>query len=97
MSSINISFRVDKDTKEKADILFKKMGLNMSVAINMFLNQCIYEQGLPFTPSSKEKTSDYYLKRLKEINDENPTIKATLEDLYNYYKLVESSNENSKI
>ena len=41
MSTINMSFRVDKETKEKADKLFKKMGMNTSVAINMFLNQCI--------------------------------------------------------
>lgn len=97
MSTINMSFRVDKETKEKADKLFKKMGMNTSVAINMFLNQCIIEDGLPFTPSNKTKSSDYYIRKLKELNDETPSIKASMEDLYNYYKLIEEYNENSKI
>lgn len=97
MNSINMSFRVDKETKEKADKLFKKMGMNTSVAINMFLNQCIIEDGLPFTPSNKTKTSDYYIRKLKELNDDSPLIKASLTDLCNYYKLIEDKNENSKI
>lgn len=46
-----MSIRVDKNLKKEADILFKKLGLNTSVALNMFLNQCILEQGIPFIPS----------------------------------------------
>lgn len=46
-----MSIRVDKNLKKEADILFKKLGLNTSVALNMFLNQCVLEQGIPFVPS----------------------------------------------
>ena len=57
MSSIsnvtNMSFRVDKNLKEQADILFKNLGMNTSVALNMFLTQCVREQGIPFIPSMK--------------------------------------------
>lgn len=57
MSSIsnvtNISFRVDKNLKEQADILFKNLGMNTSVALNMFLTQCVREQSIPFIPSIK--------------------------------------------
>lgn len=49
--SINISFRVDRDLKKQADELFKKLGLNTSVALNMFLAQSVREQSIPFIPS----------------------------------------------
>ena len=45
-----MSFRVDKDIKKDADELFRKLGMNTSVAINMFLVQCIRDQALPFLP-----------------------------------------------
>ena len=50
-NAINMSFRVDKDLKNKADELFKKLGMNTSVALNMFLTQSVREQRIPFIPS----------------------------------------------
>ena len=40
-NEINMSFRVDKNLKKQADDLFKKLGMNTSVALNMFLTQCV--------------------------------------------------------
>lgn len=53
--AINMSFRVDKELKKQADTLFRELGLNTSVALNMFLAQCVRNQALPFTPSRTEK------------------------------------------
>ncbi len=50
-NAINMSFRVDKKLKEQADDLFKNLGMNTSVALNMFLTQCVREQSIPFIPS----------------------------------------------
>ena len=50
-NSINMIFRVDKNLKEQADDLFKKLGMNTSVALNMFLTQCVREKSIPFIPS----------------------------------------------
>lgn len=50
-NAINMSFRVDKDLKKQADELFKNLGMNTSVAINMFLTQSVRNQSIPFTPS----------------------------------------------
>lgn len=49
--AINMSFRVDKNLKKEADKLFKELGMNTSVALNMFLKQSVQEQKLIFTPS----------------------------------------------
>lgn len=46
-----MSFRVDKNLKKQADELFKNLGMNTSVALNMFLTQSVREQSIPFIPS----------------------------------------------
>lgn len=48
-----MSFRVDKNLKRQADELFKNLGMNTSVALNMFLTQSVREQSIPFIPSMK--------------------------------------------
>lgn len=66
----NINIRIDADLKKQAENLFNELGLNMSVAVNLFLIQCVKRQEIPFeitksknqvfsyTPS-KEDTSVY--------------------------------------
>ena len=55
--AVNMSFRVDKELKQQADKLFRELGLNTSVALNMFLAQCVRNQALPFIPSRMEKNN----------------------------------------
>ena len=43
-----IRARVEPVTKRKAEIIFKKLGLSISEAVNMFYNQVILNRGLPF-------------------------------------------------
>ena len=46
MAVINI--RVNDEVKKEAESIFKSLGLNMSVAMNLFLKKCISENGIPF-------------------------------------------------
>lgn len=48
MAQVKVSIRIDADTKQQAQELFNKLGLDMNTAINMFLRQAIMEQGIPF-------------------------------------------------
>ena len=64
-NTINMSFRIDKELKQKADELFKNLGMNTSVALNMFLTQSVREQGIPFTPSMERNKR--LLDALKEV------------------------------
>ena len=50
-NAVNMSFRVDKNLKKQADELFRQLGMNTSVALNMFLTQCVREQRIPFVPA----------------------------------------------
>ena len=69
-NAINMSFRIDKELKKQADELFKSLGMNTSVALNMFLTQSVREQALPFTPDMKTAAPSKELKKaIKEAND----------------------------
>lgn len=71
-----MSFRVDKELKQKADELFKNLGMNTSVALNMFLTQSVREQSIPFTPTMKIPNNKLS-KALEEVEAiENGKIKA---------------------
>ncbi len=48
MRTANISIRTEPDTKKKAEIILKHLGLTTSEAINLFLRRVIIEKGLPF-------------------------------------------------
>ena len=50
-NAVNMSFRVDRNLKKQADELFKSLGMNTSVALNMFLTQSVREKSIPFIPS----------------------------------------------
>ncbi len=47
----NVFARVDSAVKEEAEGVLSRLGLPMSNAINLFLNQVILRQGLPFEVS----------------------------------------------
>ncbi len=44
----NVSFRIDSELKSQAEMLFNKLGLNMTTAFNVFLRQAVREGRIPF-------------------------------------------------
>ena len=48
MVKTKLSARVDADTKEKANEIFQKLGLNLSTAVNVYLHSVVINQGVPF-------------------------------------------------
>jgi DNA-damage-inducible protein J len=48
MAAANINVQTDSELKEKAQNVFSDLGLDMSTAINVFLNQVVYRQAIPF-------------------------------------------------
>jgi DNA-damage-inducible protein J len=49
MTTLNI--RIEQNIKTKANKTLSSLGLDMSSAVKLFLNQVIIENGLPFTPT----------------------------------------------
>lgn len=92
-NAINMSFRVDKDLKEQADELFRSLGMNTSVALNMFLTQSVREQQLPFKVSMKSaEPSERLRKALKELEDVE-SGKLKIKGYDNMHDLINALNE----
>lgn len=64
MAVINI--RVEDSVKKNAEAIYNELGLNMSVAINLFLKKCISENGIPFELKIPNAQT---LKAIQEVED----------------------------
>ena len=51
------SIKLDKESKEKAKLIFKELGITMGDAFNMFLNQVNLHHGMPFEIKIPNKTT----------------------------------------
>jgi len=52
-NDMRVTVRVDKDLKERAELLFERLGMNMSTALNVFLRKAVEESAIPFEVSTK--------------------------------------------
>ena len=65
-STINVN--VDSKLKKEATEILNDLGLNMSVAINMFLNQVVKRGGIPFRVTNKKPNKEL-LEALEEAEE----------------------------
>ena len=49
MAMVSTSFLLNEDTVDQAKKLFANMGLDLSMAVDLFLRQSVREQRFPFT------------------------------------------------
>jgi DNA-damage-inducible protein J len=61
-----ISARIDADKKRQAEALFAEFGLSLSTAINLFINQAIAYQGIPFELRRKSAKDQEMLDAMAE-------------------------------
>ncbi len=52
-NDVRVTVRVDKDLKEQAEILFERLGMNMTTALNVFLRKAVDAEAIPFPISAK--------------------------------------------
>ena len=90
MSTTPTQIRINSDIKKQATILFEKLGLDMSSAVNIFLYQCVWRGGLPFPveiPQYSAETLNAMAEAKRISNDSNikgytsmEALKEALED-----------------
>jgi len=80
-SKVRTNVYLDLDMKEQAKQIFKKYGVSLSDAINMFLTQSVMERGLPFEMKLPNKET---MKAIEEaragVNAETITMKQLEEE-----------------
>lgn len=53
MAKVSTNISIDAETKAKAQALLASFGMDLSTAVNIFLNQMIYEEAIPFAITRK--------------------------------------------
>ena len=66
----NIHVTVDEETKELAQKVFQKLGMDMSTGIRIFLKQVVRDENIPFIISADPFYSESNLKFLRESINE---------------------------
>jgi len=52
-TDVRVTMRVNKELKEQAEILFDRLGMNMTTAFNVFLRKAVDEAAIPFPVSTR--------------------------------------------
>jgi DNA-damage-inducible protein J len=72
----NVSVKIDSDVKEGASTLLRKMGIDVTTAIDMFFRQIITEQRLPFQPALKPSIDEQIIAAALKKNPERVVLGA---------------------
>ena len=72
----NVNVKIDADIKKRASMLFARMGLDQTTAIDMFFRQVIAERRLPFQPTVAPTYGEQVLDIIKRKNIPNITLHA---------------------
>ena len=77
--------RIDTNTKKRANELFATLGMDMSGAVNIFLNQCILRGGIPFqieVPKYNQETEEAIAEARKLMQDDTAPTYRTMSEYH---------------
>ncbi len=82
----NISVRIDKEIKQKAEAIFNELGLNMSTAMNIFLRYSIRYGGIPFdlqldVPNEETRAAIDDVNNKRNLSKTFDSVKDLMDDL----------------
>lgn len=86
MSQTNINIRMDDTLKQQFDHICNELGLNMSVAVNIFAKTMVRQQKIPFEVSLDTPNAET-LAAIDDVNNERNlsrtfhSVKELMEDL----------------
>jgi len=80
MAQSMLSIRIDSDDKKAFEEFCNETGLNVSVAINLYVKNVIHKQKLPFEVEADPFYSQENIKRLKKSIADVKSGKATLKE-----------------
>jgi DNA-damage-inducible protein J len=78
--TINVTIRLDRDIKERAESMFKDFGMNLSTAFNIFARQTLRSGKIPFEIYDPFYSEENQARLAKSIADAEAG-KVTVHDL----------------
>lgn len=82
-TTVPVQIRIDKETREQANELFKDLGTDMSGAVNIFLKQCVLTDSIPLKikkPRYNEETEEAIDEARRISRDPNAESYHTFEE-----------------
>lgn len=85
-NTTNLNIRVDEELKRKAEAIFSELGLNMSIAMNIFLRYSVRYGGIPFDLRI-EKPNTETIAAIDDVNNNRnmsktfDSVSALMDDL----------------
>ncbi len=67
MSMSNINVRIDADKKAKAQELFHSLGMDMSTAVNLFIQSALDFGGIPFAVRKYNKETEAAFAEIEQM------------------------------
>ena len=81
----NLNIRIDKDLKERADVVFSEMGMSLTTAFNIFVRQTLLQGKIPFEIYADPFYSDSNMRVLRssiaDMNAGRGIVHKTLKEL----------------
>ena len=77
--------RIDTNTKKRANELFATLGMDMSGAVNIFLNQCVLRGGIPFqveVPKYSKDTEGAIAEARRLLHDDTAPTYHSMEEYH---------------
>lgn len=78
----NINFKTDNEVKSQAEKVFAELGMNTSQALNMFLRQVIFNQGIPFSIKLPKEPNHETLQAMNEVESGQAKGFESMDDLF---------------
>ena len=70
MDSATIQIRVDQALHDNAQSVCSRLGMDLTTAIRIFLNQLVADNGLPFQPKADPFFTPSNMLHLKHLHDD---------------------------
>ena len=90
INTTTIQLRIDKKTKDQAQVIFNKLGMDMSSGMKLFLSQVVRTKSIPFVARTENGyTPEYEQFLLDQIADTKKnglrfkTVKSAMKYLNN--------------
>lgn len=80
MAQANLSVRIDEKDKKLFELFCNETGMNVSIAINMFIKTVLREHKLPFEIKTDPFFSESNIKYLEKIVEDIKDGKAKFEE-----------------
>ena len=80
MEAVNVTIRVDKETKREFDLFCENVGMNVTTALNMYMKAVLRTRQLPFTVTDitpKQTQARQSLKQALRLVQEQSVINGT--------------------